>query len=120
MTTTHDEVPGDTGARIGVEQVQLANERTFLAWVRTALALIATGLAIATFDVPLPEAWKTASAAAFVVLGTASAVQSWWGWRANDAAILAGEDLPAPGARLYLAAGTIVISLALVVGIVAA
>src|SRR5690606_36890086 len=102
------------------EQVKLANERTFLAWVRTGLALIATGLAIATFEVPLPPAWKTAAALSFIVLGTASALQAWLGWRANDAAIRAGQDLPAPALRVYLAGGVIAVAVVIGIGLLVA
>lgn len=101
----------------GAEQVILANERTFLAWVRTGLALIVTGVAIATFDVPLPDQWQTAVAVAFVILGIAAAGQAWLGWHANDRAVRAGQELPVPGARVYLAAGVIVVAVAVCVGL---
>ena len=89
-------------------QVILANERTFLAWIRTSLALVATGVALVAFDVPVPAGWLTVSAAIFVLLGIAAAIQSWVGWRATDAAARAGRPMPAPVTRTVLAVGTIV------------
>lgn len=111
-----DETESDT-VRSGTEQIVLANERTFLAWVRTGLALIVTGVAIATFDVPLPKEWQTAVAVAFIVLGIAATFQAWFGWRSNDRAVRAGEELPAPGMRVYLAAGVGAVAIALCVGL---
>lgn len=101
----------------GTEQVKLANERTFLSWIRTGLALVVTGLAIVTFDVPLPPAWQKGAAIAFIVLGIAAAFQAWLGWRANDAAIRDGEDLPAPALRIYVAAGVAAVAAAIAVGL---
>jgi len=107
-------------SRQETEQVILSNERTFLAWVRTGLALIVTGVALATFKVPIPTQWQTACAVAFIVLGIAAAAQAWLGWHANDRAARAGEALPAPGMRVYLAAGVAVIGIAVAVGLLVA
>jgi len=98
-------------------EVALANERTFLAWIRTSLALVVTGVAIVAFEVPIPEQWRTISAAIFVLLGIAAAVQAWIGWRATDAAARKGEPVPAPATRTLLVLGTIAATLIVVVGL---
>ena len=53
----------------------------------------------------------------FVVLGIAAAAQAWFGWRINDRAVREGQELPAPGARAYLAAGVVAVAIALCVGL---
>lgn len=98
-------------------QVILANERTFLAWIRTSLALVATGVALEAFDVPVPDAWRSISASLFILLGIAAAIQSWIGWRATDAAVNHGHQVPAPVTRTLLAAGVIVAILIVGIGL---
>jgi putative membrane protein len=51
------------------------------------------------------------------VLGIAAAIQALVGWRANDRAVRAGEDLPAPALRVYVAVGVVVVAIAVVVGL---
>lgn len=101
-------------------QAALANERTFLAWIRTALALMVTGVALVAFEVPIQENWRTASAAVFVLLGVFSAIQAWLGWRATDAALRKGAEVPVPSGRLIVVAGTVLGAVLLTVGFVIA
>ena len=98
-------------------QIILANERTFLAWIRTSLALVATGVALEAFDVPIPDTWRGISASIFILLGIAAAVQSWIGWRATDAAVTDGKQVPAPATRTLLAGGVVIAILVVGVGL---
>lgn len=113
-----DEIP--SAQKVATEQLILANERTFLAWIRTSLALVVTGLAIITFEVPLREELRVAAAFAFLALGIMAAVQAWLGWRNADAAIAAGEELPAPRLRTVITAGVVLAVLIAVVGVLLA
>lgn len=90
-------------------QFQLANERTYLAWLRTALALVASGVAAARLlaGQTLHWAWETVGVL-LIMAGVVTAALARRRWRAMDAAIRAGEPLPAPGIAVMIA-GVIVI-----------
>jgi putative membrane protein len=84
----------------------LANERTFLAWVRTALALLAAGIGVV--DLPShfsSKAGRQTLGIVLIVLGLLAAGGSYWRWRANDAAIRGGADLPTSRSMPIIALG---------------
>lgn len=95
----------------------LANERTFLAWARTGLALIAAGIAIRLF---LADTGSTLplqlSAVGLSLLGGLISLLSYRHWRAVQAAMERGEDLPSQHIPLILTIGLVVLSLAVIVG----
>jgi putative membrane protein len=88
MTPEPDHPPLDA-------RFSLANERTYLAWIRTSLALIAVGLVAAKaiefhhvvlrWPVDFPP----------FVGAAALALEARGRWRAHEAAMSAGEPLPA-------------------------
>jgi inner membrane protein YidH len=101
-------------------QFQLANERTYLAWLRTALALVASGVAAARLlaGQSLHWAWETVGVL-LILAGVVTAANARRRWRAMEAAVRAGEPLPAPGVAVVIA-GVIVlcglITIALLLG----
>jgi len=90
-------------------QFQLANERTYLAWLRTSLALVASGVAAARLlsGQTLRWAWETVGVL-LILAGVATAAVARRRWRAMDAAVRAGQPLPAPGIAVIIA-GVIVL-----------
>lgn len=96
----------------------MANERTFLAWIRTALALVAGGVAVRALDLPAAPAVQQGIALVLVVLGAGSAVQAWSGWAAAERALRQGRPLRGPVAVGPVAAGVVVVAVALAVALV--
>ncbi len=90
-------------------QLQLANERTYLAWLRTALALVASGVAAARLlaGQSLDWAWVTVGVL-LIMAGVVTAAVARRRWRAMDAAIREDQPLPAPGIAAMIA-GVIVL-----------
>lgn len=86
----------------------LANERTFLAWLRTALAMYAAAFALEALSLPDAVAWRIAAAAVFLLLGTLSAVQAWFGWSAAEKAMRHSAPLPGLGVGGVIVIGVIV------------
>ena len=82
----------------------LANERTYLAWVRTALALVVAGLIAAKAIDFHHEAWRWVVAVPPIVGGAAMALEARRRWRTYEAAMRAGEPLPAGGSIGLLSA----------------
>jgi inner membrane protein YidH len=90
-------------------QLQLANERTYLAWLRTALALVASGVAAARLLAGQSLHWAWEAVGVLLILaGVATAAVARRRWRAMDAAIREGEPLPTPGIAAMIA-GVIVL-----------
>jgi putative membrane protein len=101
-------------------QLQLANERTYLAWLRTALALVASGVAAARLlaGQSLHWAWETVGVL-LILAGVVTAAVARRRWGAMDAAIREGERLPTPSIAVMIT-GVIVlcgiITIALLLG----
>lgn len=95
----------------------LANERTFLAWIRTSLALFAAGVALKALTLPVDAQLRTAAAIVFVMLGLVAAAQSWLGWARTERALRQGTALPGPSSSSVLAAGVLVGTLLIAVGL---
>ena len=86
-------------------QVQLANERTYLAWLRTALALVASGVAAARLLAGQTFRWAWETVGVLLILaGVVTAAFARRRWRATDAAIRRGEPLPEPALAVLVAA----------------
>jgi len=82
----------------------LANERTLLAYERTAIGLVAAGIAV----LHLFEGWgQTSFGLLLLVAGGISAIGGYLRFRRVEAAINAGEPLPANPAVHLLAAAVI-------------
>src|SRR3954463_2881050 len=88
----------------------MANERTFLAWNRTALALIGGGLAVEQF-LDTGKTARLALAIPLLLLGAAVAGSSYSRWRANEAAMARGEQLPPSRMPLFVAVSFALLSL---------
>ena len=96
----------------------LANERTFLAWMRTGLALLAAAVALSQFATDLDPAWlREACAVALGVLATASCAGGLHRWAATQRDMRAGRPLHSGPLPAVLAAGLVVVGLALTVGL---
>ena len=95
----------------------LANERTFLAWIRTSLALSAAGVALEALDVPIAGGLRLACALLLVGLGVLAPVQAWWGWAATERAVRRRRPLPSPLLSPVIAAGTLVVGVLLLLGL---
>jgi putative membrane protein len=112
--------PSESGSGHPDYRFTLANERTMLAWLRTGLALVAGGVAVATYAPDLGARWGSAAVAlALVLTGLGTAVAGYRRWRANEAAIRAGEPLPASWLMPTVAAAlaAVVVVVAVLVGI---
>ncbi|MFL6100823.1 MAG: YidH family protein [Actinomycetales bacterium] len=98
----------------------MANERTALAWVRTSLTLLAGGVGLTSLArvAGLPRIVDFASAA-ICLLGAWIGASAFVTWRQRDAAMRAGEPLPATRALPLLIASVVVVALALAVYLVA-
>lgn len=96
----------------------LANERTFLAWIRTSLAFLAAGIALEALELPIEPALRLAAALVLVALGTLAPIQAWFGWMRVERAVRAGRPLPSPALAGPIGAGTLVVGLLLLVGLV--
>jgi inner membrane protein YidH len=94
----------------------LANERTLLAWLRTALALLAAGVAVVHLvpDLGLPGARRVIGTI-LAGLGATIAITSMLRWRAVQAAMRRGEDLPPARAPLLVSITLAVLSLMVLV-----
>lgn len=95
----------------------LANERTFLAWIRTSLALIAAGVALEALALPIQSELRVISAGIFIALGIAAPIQAWIGWMRTERRMRQHVPLPAPTLSGILAAGVVVASLLIAVGL---
>ncbi len=96
----------------------LANERTFLAWNRTGLALVGGGLAagqLLDFESVLAELVVSLPPIAF---GAGLALMSYRRWRRNDAALRAGEPLPAADASRILPWGIALLAVIIAVVVI--
>lgn len=87
-----------------------ANERTYLAWLRTALAVGAAALGIAGLAPVTDPTWVrpvvSLMVAAFALVVLSLALRR---YRATDAALRAGEPLPALHYSALLAVGLAVV-----------
>ncbi len=94
----------------------LANERTFLAWIRTSLALIAAGAAVTSL---LPRLGtrgpRSALGVGLLLLGMTVAGTSYRRWDRNERALRLGTALPPTSLTLLIAAGVVLLTMALVV-----
>lgn len=91
----------------------LANERTFLAWVRTSLALAAGGLGVVSV---LPDFFG-AEILGMLLLGLSfvTAATAYRRWAQNEHAIRMGEPLPPSTLPLFMAVGTAVVPVVVVI-----
>ena len=90
-------------------QLQLANERTYLAWLRTALALVASGVAAARLLAGQTFHWAWETVGVLLILaGVVTAAVARRRWQAMNTAIEEGEPLPAPRIAALIA-GVIVL-----------
>ena len=98
----------------------LANERTFLAWIRTSLALIAAGAAVTSL---LPELGspgpRSLLGLSLLLLGMTVAAMAYRRWDRNERALRSGSALPATSLTGVLAAGVVVVTLALIIFVLA-
>ncbi len=94
----------------------LANERTLLAWLRTALALLAAGVAVVHLvpDLGVPGARRLIGTI-LAGLGAIVAVTSMLRWRAVQAAMRRGDDLPPSRAPLLVSITLAILSLVVLV-----
>ncbi|MGH3794528.1 MAG: YidH family protein [Pseudonocardiaceae bacterium] len=94
----------------------LANERTLLAWLRTALGLLAAAIAVVHLvpGLGLPGARKVIGTI-LAGLATTLAVTSTVRWRAVQAAMRRGADLPPTRAPLLVSSALAVLSLLVLV-----
>jgi len=95
----------------------LANERTFLAWIRTSLAFSAAGVALEALSLPVHPGFRLVAALVLVILGIVAAVQAWWRWGQVERAVRCQAPLPAPVLTGVIAAGCVVTTLLVFVGI---
>ena len=95
----------------------LANERTFLAWIRTSLAFSAAGVALEALSLPVHPGFRLGAALVLVVLGIVAGVQAWWRWGQVERAVRCKAPLPAPVLTVVIAAGCVVTTLLVFVGI---
>lgn len=94
----------------------LANERTFLAWFRTALALIAAGVAVVQLIPPLSfPAARQALGIVLTVAGGGLSLAAALRWRAVQAAMRRGTDLPPTRVPALLGIGLAVLTTFVVV-----
>ena len=85
----------------------LANERTFLAYERTAIGLVAASVAV----LQIFEGWEhTLLGVLLLLAGTVASVGGYLRYRQADAAIRAGEPLPA-NLAVHLLAGAVIVCL---------
>jgi putative membrane protein len=98
----------------------LANERTALAWVRTSMTLLAGGIGLTSLAraANLPRAIDFASAA-ICLLGAWVGASAFLTWRQRDAAMRAGEPLPASRSLPLLVGSIVVAAVALAAYLVA-
>ena len=98
----------------------MANERTALAWVRTSLTLLAGGVGLTSLAraAGLPRVVDFASAG-ICLLGAWVGASAFVTWRQRDAAMRAGDPLPATRALPLLVASVVVVAMALAVYLVA-
>lgn len=94
----------------------LANERTFLAWIRTSLALIAGGVALITFDIPLPENFKTITSLLMLAAALILPLVALQHWAAAERALRENKPLPSSWAMPIPVFVIIVTAVALLVG----
>ncbi len=93
----------------------LANERTFLAWIRTALALIAGGVAVVQLVPALSiPGVRHGLGTALTVAGGLLAVLAVRRWRAVQAAMHAGVELPRSWMPALLGGAIVALTIALV------
>lgn len=101
------DAPGGPGSEPDY-RMSLAAERTYLAYVRTALALLAGGVAIVG---ALPDAGnlelRRAVGALLVLVGLFVAFAARSRWRRVDAAMRAGEPLPASQVGMPVTVGVL-------------
>jgi putative membrane protein len=90
----------------------LANERTFLAWIRTSLALIAAGVGV----IGVASHFSTVNGRrvlglCLMLLGSTSALLSYFRWRRTQHAMRAGGTLPGARTLVFLGGGLTVVAL---------
>ena len=92
----------------------LANERTFLAWMRTCLALMAAAVAVIQFAPDLGSAeFREASGLVFALLAISAAAGGLIRWLLVQRAMSAGQHLKRGALPVVVAAGLILVGLAL-------
>lgn len=94
----------------------LANERTFLAWIRTALALIAGGVAVVQLVPALTiPGVRHGLGMALTTSGGVLSVLAVLRWRAVQAAMQKGVELPRSLMPVLLGGAIVVLTIALIV-----
>jgi putative membrane protein len=94
----------------------LANERTFLAWIRTALALIAGGVAVVQLVPALTiPGVRHGLGMALTTSGGVLAVLAVLRWRAVQAAMQKGVELPRSLMPVLLGGAIVALTIALIV-----
>ncbi len=77
----------------GLDQVVLANERTYAAWIRTGLALLVSGLAVKKFMLDVMPSWSVHAIAVILTLLAAVAFLV-AGWRYTHLSPRLAPDVP--------------------------